>query len=129
VYSFGYNFWGDLGIGPTENQNTPQKIYFQNGEKIEKIFTSCMCYGCFFYSSFYFFYYFLLFYFLIFLFLEKKKLFSCGLNESNQKGIFNESLKLDFPTKIDFFKDIEIDEVFPGYSSTFVKTKSFFFYF
>jgi alpha-tubulin suppressor-like RCC1 family protein len=51
VFSFGYNGYGSLGIGSTTNQSYPQKIKFENDEKIDKIFSSCCCYGCFFYSS------------------------------------------------------------------------------
>jgi hypothetical protein len=99
------------------------------------------------------FFLFFLFYFSFF-FLEKKNLFSCGENYSNQKGIFNNlqnitipikinfddddffkkkdeklttkdtTQKLKIPTKIDFFKNIEIDKIFTGKSSTFIKTKS-----
>jgi hypothetical protein len=69
----------------------------------------------FFFSFFYF--------FIFFLFKEKKNLFSCGENFINQKGIFKSEI-LKIPTKIDFFKDIEIDKIFTGYSSTFIKTKS-----
>jgi alpha-tubulin suppressor-like RCC1 family protein len=51
VFSFGYNEDGSLGIGSTTNQSSPQKIKFENDEKIDKIFSSFFCYGCFFYSS------------------------------------------------------------------------------
>jgi alpha-tubulin suppressor-like RCC1 family protein len=55
VYSFGYNEFGELGIGSNENKNSPQKINFENNEKIIKIFTSCCCVGAFFYSSYFYF--------------------------------------------------------------------------
>jgi alpha-tubulin suppressor-like RCC1 family protein len=52
VFSFGRNEFGSLGIGSTtKNQSSPQKIKFENDEKIDKIFSSCNCFGCFFYSS------------------------------------------------------------------------------
>jgi hypothetical protein len=57
-------------------------------------------------------------------FLENKNLFSCGKNYCNQKGIFNNSDNLLIPTKIDFFKNIEIENLFTGYRSTFIKTIS-----
>jgi hypothetical protein len=63
VFSFGYNRNGDLGIGSETDQNYPQKIKFENDEKIDKIFSNCNCNGCFFYSSWCFFY-FLKFYYL-----------------------------------------------------------------
>jgi alpha-tubulin suppressor-like RCC1 family protein len=55
VFSFGFNGYGDLGIGSTKNHSTPQNIKFENNEKIEKIFSNCCCCGCFFCSSYYFF--------------------------------------------------------------------------
>jgi hypothetical protein len=58
VYSFGWNQNGDLGIGNKKNKNLPQKINFENNEKIFKIFTNCYSHGAFFYSSFYDFYFF-----------------------------------------------------------------------
>jgi alpha-tubulin suppressor-like RCC1 family protein len=51
VYSFGCNEFGELGINSKENKNSPQKIHFQNNEKIIKIFTGCGSFGVFFYSS------------------------------------------------------------------------------
>jgi hypothetical protein len=57
-------------------------------------------------------------------FLENKILFSCGLNNCNQKGIFNNSKNLLIPTKIYFFKNIEIENLFTGFASTFIKTIS-----
>jgi cystathionine beta-lyase family protein involved in aluminum resistance len=51
VYSFGYNYRGSLGICSIEDKNLPQKINFENNEKIIKIFSGCNCYGAFFYSS------------------------------------------------------------------------------
>jgi hypothetical protein len=64
--------------------------------------------------------------FLIF-FLEKKNLFGCGNNFCKQKGIFKyEDEILLYPTKIEFFKDKEIENVFTGFESTFIKTKSKF---
>jgi hypothetical protein len=45
--------FGNLGIGSTENINSPQKINFENNEKIINIFSSCNCSGAFFYSSFF----------------------------------------------------------------------------
>jgi hypothetical protein len=45
-------------------------------------------------------------------------------NGCNKKGIFNNSKNLLIPTKIDFFKNIEIENIFTGYSSTFIKTIS-----
>jgi hypothetical protein len=74
VYSFGYNRNGCLGIESMENENTPQKIEFENNEKIIKIFTGCCCYGAFFYSSFNYFFFYIFFnfnnffYFLFFFF-------------------------------------------------------------
>jgi alpha-tubulin suppressor-like RCC1 family protein len=53
VYSFGYNGCGELGIGSIGDKFTPQKINFENNEKIIKIFTGCFCLGAFFYSSFF----------------------------------------------------------------------------
>jgi hypothetical protein len=75
---------------------------------------------------------FFLFKFIIFIFnfkftlnfLENKNLFSSGDNDYNQKGIFNNSKNLLIPTKIDFFKNIEIENLFTGRSSTFIKTIS-----
>jgi alpha-tubulin suppressor-like RCC1 family protein len=152
VYSFGKNELGELGIGSTDNKNLPQKINFENNEKIIKIFSSNCCIGAFFYSSFifllfiFFFNFFILififfiFFFLFFLylflffnfiffiffyfFLENKKLFSCGDNDYYQKGIYNDIVALKTPTKIKLFKDFEIENVFTGDSSTFIKTKS-----
>jgi hypothetical protein len=66
-------------------------------------------------------------FFIFFYFKEKKNLFSCGDNNINQKGIFYDSQNLKIPTKIDFFKDIEVNQIFTGYSSTFIKTKSYSF--
>jgi alpha-tubulin suppressor-like RCC1 family protein len=54
VYSFGFNGNGNLGIGSTKNKNSPQKINFENNEKIINVFTGCNCLGAFFYSSFFF---------------------------------------------------------------------------
>jgi alpha-tubulin suppressor-like RCC1 family protein len=51
VFSFGDNRHGDLGIGSKENKNSPQKIKFENDEKINRIFSSYCCSGCFFYSG------------------------------------------------------------------------------
>jgi hypothetical protein len=63
--------------------------------------------------------------FIIYLnFLENKNLFSCGENNFNKKGIFNNGKDLLIPTKIDFFKNIEIENLFTGRSSTFIKTIS-----
>jgi hypothetical protein len=39
-------------------------------------------------------------------------------------AIFNNSENLLIPTKIDFFKNIEIENLFTGSSSTFIKTIS-----
>jgi hypothetical protein len=50
-------------------------------------------------------------------------LFSWGENNDNQKGI-NGKTYLEIPTKVEFFKNIEIENVFTGFRSTFVKTKS-----
>jgi hypothetical protein len=66
---------------------------------------------------------FLFFFFKFYLFSENKNLYSCGNNDYNQKGNYTED-KLKFPTKIEFFKDIEIDNVFTGNLSAFIKTKS-----
>jgi alpha-tubulin suppressor-like RCC1 family protein len=122
VFSFGYNKYGDLGIGSNKNQRTPQKIKFENDEKIESIFSGYNCNGCFFYSGYFFLFF--LHFFIFFNFKEKKNLFSCGKNDFNQKGIFKNSQNLKIPTKINFFKDIEINQIFTGCSSTFVQTKS-----
>jgi alpha-tubulin suppressor-like RCC1 family protein len=66
----------------------------------------------------------ILFYFYFYFhFLEKKNLYCCGDNIYFQKGIFTDDSKLKVPTKIEFFKDIEIESVFPGSNSTFFKTK------
>jgi hypothetical protein len=70
------------------------------------------------------FFYFLNLKILLLNFLENKNLFSCGDNYHNQKGIFNNSENLLIPTKIDFFKNIEIENLFTGDSSTFIKTIS-----
>jgi hypothetical protein len=43
----------ELSIGSTENKNSPQKINFENNEKIINIFGGCICLGIFFYSSFF----------------------------------------------------------------------------
>jgi alpha-tubulin suppressor-like RCC1 family protein len=120
VYSFGYSGYGCLGIGSIDSKISPQKIIFENNDKITKIFTGCCCYGAFFYSSFYFFNFSLI----NFYFLEKKNLYSCGLNDCFQKGIFNGESKLKIPTIIDFFKNIEIENIFTGNMGTFIKTKS-----
>jgi alpha-tubulin suppressor-like RCC1 family protein len=122
VYSFGNNEFGDLELGQ-KIKIYLQKINFENDERIIKIFCTCHCCAAFFYSSFF---YFVNFINLIFIFLEKKNLFSCGLNDANQKGIFNNTENLTIPTKIDFFKVVEINQIFTGCSSTFVKTKSYF---
>jgi hypothetical protein len=61
------------------------------------------------------------------LFSENKNLFSCGFNEINQKGIFKYQ-NLKSPTKLEFFKDIEIENIFTGYYGTFIKTKSYLFF-
>jgi hypothetical protein len=80
VYSFGWNQNGDLGIGNTKNKNSPQKINFENNEKIFKIFTYCYSHGAFFYSSFYFIIFFnFLINFLILIFLILKKIKFCFL--------------------------------------------------
>jgi alpha-tubulin suppressor-like RCC1 family protein len=74
------------------------------------------------------FFLFKLFLFLFYFFinkLENKNLYCCGNNASNQKGIYYGEKKLKIPTKIDFFKNIEIENIFTGYSSTFIKTKSY----
>jgi hypothetical protein len=43
----------------------------------------------------------------------------------NQKGIYDIPDEiLSIPTKIDFLKGIEIENVFTGSRSTFIKTKS-----
>jgi hypothetical protein len=71
-----------------------------------------------------------IFFLFFFIFLEKKNLFGCGLNNYNQKGIFTEKYleeNLTIPTKIEFFKDIDINKIFAGIYGTFVKTKSSFF--
>jgi alpha-tubulin suppressor-like RCC1 family protein len=55
VYSFGRNYDGCLGIGidsNDENKSTPQKINFEDNDKISNIFTGCCSCGSFFYSSF-----------------------------------------------------------------------------
>jgi hypothetical protein len=57
--------------------------------------------------------------------LENKNLFSCGDNGNNQKGIYEGNCKIiKIPTKIDFFKNTEIENIFVGETSTFIKTKS-----
>jgi alpha-tubulin suppressor-like RCC1 family protein len=61
VFSFGFNGSGELGIGSTTNQSSPQKIKFENDEKIDKIFSSFFCCGCFFYSRWNFIIFFYLF--------------------------------------------------------------------
>jgi alpha-tubulin suppressor-like RCC1 family protein len=57
-------------------------------------------------------------------FLDNKNLYSCGDNIINQKGIYKAEKKLFVPKKIQFFKNIEIENVFTGDKSTFIKTKS-----
>jgi hypothetical protein len=57
--------------------------------------------------------------FLFFIFLENKNLFSCGLNNYSQKCNCDEKGLL-IPTKIDFFKNIEIKNIFTGYECTFI---------
>lgn len=69
--------FGNLGIGSTKNQFSPQKIKFENDEKINKIFSSNNCDGCFFYSGLKIIFFILnfnnnLFYFLFFIFKKKK---------------------------------------------------------
>jgi hypothetical protein len=59
VYSFGRNRYGSLGIGSIENINLPQKIKFENDEKIIKIFSFCCSDGAFFYSGLNFFLFFI----------------------------------------------------------------------
>jgi hypothetical protein len=46
------------------------------------------------------------------------------MNNLNQKGIFIDTQDLKIPTKIDFFKDFEINQIFTGYGITFLQTKS-----
>jgi hypothetical protein len=68
-----------------------------------------------------------LFFFIILIFnliLEKKNLFGCGDNNLSQKGILMLSKNLIIPTKIEFFNNIEIENIFTGITITFIKTKS-----
>jgi hypothetical protein len=51
-------------------------------------------------------------------------LFGCGKNSDNQKGIYNGKSILKIPTKIEFFKNIEIENIFTGLFGAFIKTKS-----
>jgi alpha-tubulin suppressor-like RCC1 family protein len=136
VYSFGNNEKGNLGIGSCETLNefgrsifnlnnykfVPQKINFENDEKIDKIFTNCNCVGAFFYSSY--FYLFLEFKKIIFCYLAKKNLFSCGLNNFNQTGIAG-SLTPIVPTIVNFLKNIKIENIYTGYKNAFIKTNGF----
>jgi Tfp pilus assembly protein PilZ len=79
---------------------------------------------CFFLFKFIFLILIIIFY----LFLENKNLFSCGENKLHQKGIDNGSEKLLIPTKVDFLKNIEIENIFSGCECTFIKTKSNYFF-
>jgi hypothetical protein len=54
-------------------------------------------------------------------------LFSVGVSSNNQKGIYSQNeakLIIKIPTKIEFFKNIEIENIFAGFLCTFIKTKS-----
>jgi alpha-tubulin suppressor-like RCC1 family protein len=46
IFSWGYNEYGQLGIGNLENQNTPQELILSKNMKISKIF--CGSYQTFF---------------------------------------------------------------------------------
>jgi hypothetical protein len=70
VFSFGNNGSGSLGIRSTTNQSSPQKIKFENDEKIDKIFSGCNCEGCFFYSRLNFILFFYLFKIIFFKFFS-----------------------------------------------------------
>jgi alpha-tubulin suppressor-like RCC1 family protein len=54
MFSFGYNGNGELGIGSRLTKSLPQKIDFENNEKINNVFSSNSCSGAFFYSSLFF---------------------------------------------------------------------------
>jgi hypothetical protein len=68
------------------------------------------------------------FYFLIFLFRfnyfsENKILYCCGNNDDYQKGHDSDS-EIYNPEKIDYFRDIKIENIFSSFRSTFVLSKS-----
>jgi alpha-tubulin suppressor-like RCC1 family protein len=59
--------------------------------------------------------------FIFLFFLENNTLYSCGENLNNQKGIMT-FYHLKIPTKIKFFDNIGIENIFTGKTFSFVKT-------
>lgn len=82
VYSFGENVYGQLGLGHTNNQDSPCLI--DNIPSIHSI--SCGEY------------------FTIFLTMDRE-IYSCGKNSNGQLG-FNEDESVYTPTKVDYFQNV-----------------------
>jgi hypothetical protein len=54
-------------------------------------------------------------------------MFSCGLNDYYQTGIFNEYRNIEKPTKVNFFNNIKIKEIYGTCAHTAVTTRDGYF--
>jgi len=96
IYCWGYNYFGQLGDGSTDNQNTPTKINFENGRKVFKaylgVYHSCAVF-------------------------DDGELQCWGMNQYGQVGDNSTIYKIK-PTKINIKNESSITQMALGYERT-----------
>ena len=85
LYAWGYNYYGELGVGSNEDKNTPTKVTAINGKIMDLIINSDKNYST--YKS-------------IFAIIKDGSLYAWGNNKDGQLGIGSWEDNINSPTKV-----------------------------